>query len=193
MRRLTIIRSHNDCRKTTLLQIGEQTYTSVFNGVVTMQTKTQAFLPLLIQGYIHAQGYARTVYVCAPPGTPYYHNTSCTADMPLLVSEMKENIKLEAIASHIVPAYFTTLTPGNLGCRALPCFDSFMSRLGDGSCVRVCTQFSLYERISVFQYDALTCYEGPQTMHSYTDRRMIVFLQICEHTHIQYRCLCTVP
>ena len=66
MRRLTIIRSHNDCRKTILLQIGEQTY-SVFNGVVTMQTKTQAFLPLLIQGYIHSQGYARTVYVCAPP------------------------------------------------------------------------------------------------------------------------------
>ena len=35
----------------------------VFNGVVTMHTKTQAFLPLLIQGYIHT----RTVYVCAPP------------------------------------------------------------------------------------------------------------------------------
>ena len=70
MRRLTIIRSHNDCRKAILLQIGEQTYTSGFNGVVTMQTKTQEFLPLPIQGYIHAQGYARTVYVCAPPGTP---------------------------------------------------------------------------------------------------------------------------
>ena len=47
-------------------------------------------------------------------GTLYYYNTSCTADMPLLVSEMKENIKLEAIASHIVPACSTTLTPGNL-------------------------------------------------------------------------------
>ena len=67
MRRLTIIPSHNDYGKTIFLQIGEQTYTSVFNGVVTMHTKTQAFLPSLIQGYIHAQAYALTVYVCAPP------------------------------------------------------------------------------------------------------------------------------
>ena len=67
MRRLTIIRSQNDYRKIIFLQIQEQTYTSVFNGVVTMHPKTQAFLPLLIQGYIHAQAYACTVYVYAPP------------------------------------------------------------------------------------------------------------------------------
>ena len=67
MRRLTIIRSHNDYRNTISLQIGEQTYTSDFNGIVTMDTKTQAFLLLLIQGYIHAQTDAHTVYVCALP------------------------------------------------------------------------------------------------------------------------------
>ena len=61
-----------DCKedKTLFLQIGEQTYASVFNGVVTMHNKTRAFLPLLIQGFIHAQAYAHSVHGLMCKGGP---------------------------------------------------------------------------------------------------------------------------
>ena len=147
MRRLTIIRSHNDCRKTILLQIGEQTYTSVFNGVVTCKPKHRhSFLCSYRDTYTHKAMHVLCMCV--------HHQVRPTTTIQVLVSEMKENIKLEAIASHIFPAYSTTLTPGNLGCRALPCFDSFMSRLGDGSCVRVCVLSLVFMRGS--QYFSMT-------------------------------------
>ena len=55
----------SDYHMTVFLQVGEHIYTSGFHGIVTMHTEIPAFLPLVIQGYMHAQACACTVDVLA--------------------------------------------------------------------------------------------------------------------------------
>ena len=54
----------SDYQKTVFLQVGEHMYASGFHGVVTMHTEIGAFLPLVIQGYMHATACACLCMYC---------------------------------------------------------------------------------------------------------------------------------